>query len=163
MKQLREFNERNRLEHEETVRKIDEMTKKVEDVIQRSQEAQRKTEEVLRKSAEERRLHEEWLRQSSWEENLFEEKWQRFHGRFGKTGILPSAKHVREASLLTEAKNYFGVKDGFTLNQINKIRRQKALRVHPDKTTESSDEFLLMERYYEVLKRLAIVDRASLS
>lgn len=40
----------------------------------------------------------------------------------------------------------------YTIAELNKLRREKARLLHPDKQKGSSEEFLLMDKYYTLLK-----------
>lgn len=134
-KKEEEQNERFRREFEETNRRTEEIRRQAEETMKRSAEAmrqsaeaRRRSEETMKRSAEARRCTEEATKEQTDEAKI---------------------KYTPDLSLLPEAKKFF---DNVTsLEELKRLRRKKALELHPDKHGGDSSRFTQMEKYYELL------------
>lgn len=130
LRRAREEFERERKIAEENLRKAkaeeDERKKKQEEEKRKQEE--RKREEEKRREEERRRAEE----QSSYDN--------------------PNVKYTPKIHLRHDAMLFFGVSPNYTLEEIARIRRRKALELHPDKHNGRTDLFIKMEEFYELLK-----------
>lgn len=62
------------------------------------------------------------------------------------------ARYTPKLSLKPVAMKYFGVGTGYTTDEITRIWRRKSLELHPDKQGGSSEAFVLLGEYFELLK-----------
>lgn len=144
-KKFQEEMDRHKREHEELLKRVrdfqEELRENREQWQRQNDEAQRQREEAQRQREESQRQREESQR-------------QRGTGSSGQGQTKeqePNVRYTPDLSLLPVAKKYFGVTT-YTIAELNKLRREKARLLHPDKQNGSSEEFLLMEKYYTLLK-----------
>lgn len=138
-KRFQEEMDRHKREHEELLKRDrdfqEELQKKREQWQRQQDEAQRQQDEAQSQQEEARRQREQSQRESAGQKKEQE----------------PFVRYTPNLSLLPVAKRYFGVTT-YTIAELNKLRREKARLLHPDKQNGSSEEFLLMEKYYTLLK-----------
>lgn len=137
LRRAREEFERERKIAEENLRKA-----KAEE-----EERKKKQEEEKRRQEEEKRRQEERKREGE-KRREEERKKAEEHSTYENINVKYTPKiHLRHDAML-----FFGVSPNYTLEEIARIRRRKALELHPDKHSGRTDLFIKMEEYYELLK-----------
>lgn len=124
VQKLREEFEKQRKQAEENIRKA----KETEDQKKKEDEDRKKKQE------EERRYRQQEPPKSTGGEET------------------PFFKYTPKLNDKTDAMRFFGVSSTYSVDEISRIRRRKALELHPDKQNGRSDLFLKMEEYFELLK-----------
>lgn len=123
VQKLREEFEKQRKQAEENIRKAKDA----------EEQKKKEDEERKKKQEEERRHRQQEPPKTSGEEDAF-------------------FKYTPKLNDKLDAMRFFGVSATYSIDDISRIRRRKALELHPDKQNGRTDLFVKMEEYFELLK-----------